>query len=155
MGRVRTSWRSFPALNRLERCWFIFARGATPVTGVYSIQAILSGTVLGTMNTAVGKEWRTINGHVQELLGLCYADQAFNIHEYAMHHLLLRYCSLSCIIRMCAVVNDAVHVQVQVVDFNRFIRNLLKHQWVPLREPSKELGNSCTEANVADGHSLY
>ena len=86
----------------------------------------------------------TVNGHEEQLLRLHDLEQLVQVVENFHNHLRLRQLGAR-IIAMRAVVDDAVHVQVQVVDLGDVgLRNGLVDQRIPLAQPPVELGDACS-----------
>ena len=82
-----------------------------------------------------------IDRHVQHLIRSRHSKQMIQIRENLGHHLVFSHSRIH--IRPCAVravVNDTIHVQVQVIDPRDLIsRDLLLEQRVALGEPSEKL----------------
>ena len=86
----------------------------------------------------------TVNGHEEQLLGLHDLEQLVQVVEDFNNHLRLRELR-SRIIAMRTVVDDAVHVQVQVVNLGDVgLRNGLIDEGVPLAQPPVKLGDACS-----------
>ena len=87
----------------------------------------------------------TVDGHEEQLLGLHDLEQLVHVVEDLHDH--LRLCKLGArVVAMRAVVDDAVHVQVQVVDLGDVgLRDGLVDEWVSLAHPSVELGDACSQ----------
>ena len=157
MDQLVTSSLSFAALNLRDRCWFIFARGATPARRISSAKSICKAIARPQcihqrlhlkeeeMQTVKGhrKKANTVNGHEEEFLGLDYLKQLLQVVEDLYDH--LRFCELCAwIIAMRAVVDDPVHVQIQVVHFWHVgLCNRLIDERVSLAQPSIKLRNTC------------
>lgn len=93
----------------------------------------------------------TVDSHEQELLRLSNADELVEVVEDFQNHVLLRQPDAALRIAMGAVVDHAVHVQVQVVDdrHDRAATRLVDER-IPLAQPSVELGDTCgPEVEVA------
>ena len=85
----------------------------------------------------------TVNGHEEKLLGLHDLEQLLQVVEHFDNHFCLcQFCAW--IIAMRAIVDDPIHIQVQVVYFWHvgFCYGLI-HEWVSLAQPSVELWNTC------------
>ena len=85
----------------------------------------------------------TINCHKQQPLWLYNLKQLVQVAKDLDDHFLLGKRG-AWVISVCAVVNDAVHVQVQVV-YERSFANIgwLVEQGVSFAQPSVELGDAC------------
>jgi hypothetical protein len=124
-----------------------------PTTPRLQTQApnMLQGTGCATHPTAtdmsveyVATAELTINRHEHQFAWLHDVDQLVQVAEDAYDH--LRLCQLQVgVVRMRTVMNNAIHVQVQVVHLGRGLCCCDWHveQWVPLTEPAVELGDSC------------
>jgi hypothetical protein len=110
------SWRSWAARKRRERCWFIFARGATPAHDKYFIRKISSCDIyrqspckgaFGDEHTRThGRDTRRVSGHAMLTSHLQNSDI----------HVVLCF-RLRALLGVARGVDDAVHVQVQRVEF--------------------------------------
>ena len=82
----------------------------------------------------------TINRSEQQLLGLHDLEELLKVLEDLDNHLVLRELYIR-IVSMRAVVDDAIHVQVQVVDHGHMGAGYgLIDQRVPLTQPSVKFG---------------
>lgn len=88
----------------------------------------------------------TIYSHEQHLLWLDYLHQLFQVCEYLQHHSMLVVLDVSAIC-VRAVVDDPIHVQVQVVDLWGTLRcrDLLIEKGISFGKPSVELGDTCND----------
>jgi hypothetical protein len=69
-----------------------------------------------TLLIHLGARRDTVDRHVHELLRLDNVKQLFNVLEYLGHHLVVREHNARIhLVRVRAIVNDTVHVQVQTV----------------------------------------
>lgn len=86
----------------------------------------------------------TVYCHEQHLLWLDYLHQLLQVCKDLQHHGMLIVLDVSSVC-VRAVVDDPIHVQVQVVDLWGTLRcrDLLIEQGIPLGEPSVKLGDTC------------
>lgn len=90
------------------------------------------------------EELLTINGSKEELLRLHDLEQPLDVGENLDDHLLLSQLHVG-VVAMCAVVDDTVHVQVEVVHHRHVSAGYrLVDERVPLAQPSVELGDPCS-----------
>ena len=69
----------------------------------------------------------------------------FDVVEYTYEHLILRRMlrMLMAVVAMRAIVNDAVHVEVKVVELGDAVfGNELGDGWISLGHPAKEFGDT-------------
>ena len=157
----RTSSASRADLKRRDRCWFILARGATPEdrAATASARSLLARCVsFGGASKAgppCGARGRTVDSHEEQLLWLHDLDQLLQVRKDLDNH--LRLCQPRAgVVAVRAVVDDAVHVQVQVVhDWHAGAGNGLVDERVALAEPAVKLWDACarsaaTVLNVRD-----
>lgn len=92
---------------------------------------------------------RTVDGQEHELLGLGDLDEFVQVHEDAQHHLCLCQAQRG-VVRVRAVVDDAVHVEVQVVDLRGRLGRCHGHikERIPLAQPPVELWYPCVRVCV-------
>lgn len=85
----------------------------------------------------------TIDGREKQLLRLHNLEQPINVFKCLQNHLLL--CELDVrVIAMSAIVNDAIHVQVEVIEYRNIGAGTgLIGEWISLTQPSEELWNPC------------
>lgn len=89
---------SCAALNRLDRCWFIFARGATPSASSAPVRR-------GGRSSRPG----LTNGHHEHFSRSGHVDNPLRVFEDLHHHLLLGLRSRSTL-GMGTWVDDTVHI---------------------------------------------
>ena len=96
---------------------------------------------------SITDEGHTIYGHEQQLLRLHNLEELLQIPEDLYDHLLFCYLP-SWVIPMRAVVDDTVHVQVQVVDHWHvcFCYRLI-YKRVPLAQPPIKFRNTCNSTD--------
>ena len=85
----------------------------------------------------------TINGHKEQPLWLDNLKQLVKVGENLDYHLLLSELRAR-IIAVRTIVNDAVHVEVQIVNYRRFANiSWLVEQRVSFAQPAIEFRNPC------------
>ena len=97
-----------------------------------------------TADNVCTRGMRTIDGHEEQLLRLYDLEELLQIPKDLDDHLLL--CDFpSGVVPVCAIVDDAIHVQVKVVDYwhVRFCYRLI-YKRIPLTQPPVELWNTCS-----------
>ncbi len=106
-----------------------------------------------------GQSTHTVDGHKQQFAGLNNFKELFQVFEYPDKHLVFAELEVG-VVAVGTVVDDAVHVEVQVVKLREGTRaNGLVDKGVALREPAVKLGDTCcmrcTVCGVQWGSDLW
>ena len=99
----------------------------------------------GSLLVHLGARGDTIYCHEKELLGLDFAEEMLNVVEDFDEHFVLGDVlgDGNVGVVVCAVVDDAIHVEVETVEFGDAVFCYeLRDCWIPLGHPAEEFGDT-------------
>lgn len=113
---LTASAASLAALNRLARCWFILARGATPSahnslpTQLHCEQKYITKRCIYCIITEKLQLYPLTNSHVKKLPRPNHRENAVDVLEHGLENLLVRFRSRLAITNRCKnASNSRIH----------------------------------------------